>query len=697
VTITKKSENSPAATRETQIREWLDACVGDHRGKLQIATGDHPENVAGKYKYPEGHWHENAGTFAWPRQADQAVARIAELADSGVDVFCCPYLHNGRRAKGGSVARDLAHCDADSGTLTASEVESVQGAFAVASGSPGHGHVYVALTRSLSVAEHQRLCKAMIARFNGDRAKWTDELVLRPVGSLNFKPTVMLDPPQAAADVTWLVRPTGIRRDPDELLDELVDGAPKHAAAHTAPSTPASSGEINLADYPTVAAALANKDRFFKAELGRVDRSDHFMAVLAACVWAKLTSDQARQAVRSDPDLAAYMDEKPADFDRVWIKLLNDMQLTRRLTGNDGFWQPDSDTSGTTSPAPVNGQPAPGPAAIGGAVLLDDRMRSGTWLNDQQFPPLKYVVPGLIPAGAGFLVGPPKKGKSFLVAGIGLSVAVGGQVLGCIQVEQRPVLYLALEDGDRRLQKRFRDIAGQETIPELMHRVIKASPAEVFPMMSEFVARNPTGLVILDTLGKVKPPRKPNQDSYQADYEIGCKLKECVEDYPDACLWVVHHTRKMASDDFLDSVSGTQGLAGAVDFVTILKRQRKSNDGVLAVTGRDVLEDEYALRAEDGIRWKLDGDNIGEAAAKAREREDEKRTAATGQPKLRVAAFVTQRGAQTTTIDDVLQAEELKDLALSREYVRQILWRCDRDGLIISLGRGAYRAMPEGS
>ena len=41
-------------------------------------------------------------------------------------------------------------------------------------------------------------------------------------------------------------------------------------------------------------------------------------------------------------------------------------------------------------------------------------------------------------------------------------------------------------------------------------------------------------------------------------------------------------------------MSGTQGIAGAVDFVLALNRKRHADDAVLSVTGRDVIEAEYA-------------------------------------------------------------------------------------------------------
>ena len=67
-------------------------------------------------------------------------------------------------------------------------------------------------------------------------------------------------------------------------------------------------------------------------------------------------------------------------------------------------------------------------------------MRDGRWLDAQEFEPLAWHVDGVLPEGMGLLCGPPKVGKSWLVAGVGLSVAAGGMTLGRIACKQRPVL-----------------------------------------------------------------------------------------------------------------------------------------------------------------------------------------------------------------------------------------------------------------
>ena len=91
-------------------------------------------------------------------------------------------------------------------------------------------------------------------------------------------------------------------------------------------------------------------------------------------------------------------------------------------------------------------------------------------------------------------------------------------------------------------------------------------------------------------------------------------LKRIADERPGLTIIVIHHTRKAFSDDFIDSISGTHGLAGAADTIITLSRGRGQGDGVLRVTGRDVIEADYAVTFRGGV-WALDGDTLAEARA----------------------------------------------------------------------------------
>lgn len=315
------------------------------------------------------------------------------------------------------------------------------------------------------------------------------------------------------------------------------------------------------------------------------------------------------------------------------------------------------------------------------ATSLLDRMVSGHWLDAQQFPPLEWAVEGVIPEGFGLLVAPPKAGKSWMVAGIGLACAAGGYAFGRIPLKKRPVLYLALEDGHRRLQDRFRALMEGEPIPGI-DLIVTARTHEIAGIIAEYLVLHSgeRPLIILDTLGKVKPPKRPGDDPYQADYAIGSRLKELIDSERGATLLCVHHTRKAESADFVDMVSGTQGIAGSADFVLVLNRKRHDDNAVLAVTGRDVPESEYALTTAGG-RWTLDGSDLHEAAVTARTRRE---SSDLGDRSAEALAFVNGRPLGTRSKDLATHLDI--DANVAGNYLR----RLHDSGRIAKRTRGVY-------
>lgn len=312
------------------------------------------------------------------------------------------------------------------------------------------------------------------------------------------------------------------------------------------------------------------------------------------------------------------------------------------------------------------------------------RMFNGAWLDTQVFPPLEYAVPGILPEGFGLLVSPPKAGKSWFVCGIGLACAGGGFALNSVRVDKRPVLYLALEDGQRRLQSRCRRIMCEQSLPAGIHFITQARPAEIVPMMHEFLHRygDDKPLIILDTLGKARPPRPPGADLYAWDYAIGSQLKDVVDAMPGATLLVVHHTRKAESADFVDSVSGSQGIAGSADFVLVLSRKRHSDDALLSVTGRDIAEAEYALSADNGL-WRLDGATLPDAARVAQTRREQKQL---GDDTLEILDLVNERS-------ETKAADVAAKLGIDQHRARTYLSRLADSGRIQRAGRGTYKGV----
>ena len=318
-----------------------------------------------------------------------------------------------------------------------------------------------------------------------------------------------------------------------------------------------------------------------------------------------------------------------------------------------------------------------------------DRAMSGAWLDAQDFPELQWTVPGLIPEGYGVIVAPPKAGKSWFVANIGLAAAGGGKALGSIDVPQRPVLYMALEDGPRRLQDRYRKLTGGAPIPEAMESITEASRDEALAWIEEFATEfaEQRPLIILDTLGKVMGQKSSNQSAYAHDYEEGSRLKRIAAAMPGGTLLVVHHTNKGQHDDFQDAVSGTQGIAGAADFTMHLARKRKSPQGFLSITGRDVTENEYAVTFQDNGLWTLDGGTLDAAAEAVEEAraEDKQNNLPTAQGQsLQILRKAGDEGMTAT--------EFAQKAGISQEAARKRLNRMAVDDVILKTEDKRYKA-----
>lgn len=240
---------------------------------------------------------------------------------------------------------------------------------------------------------------------------------------------------------------------------------------------------------------------------------------------------------------------------------------------------------------------------------------STSWSADElmstEFPEPVWAVPGIICEGVNLLCGPPKVGKSWASLGLGLSIAAGARAFDKIPVNGGPVLYLALEDTGRRLQSRMRKLLGGQPAPAGLRLatecpLIDRGGAERIAAWLE--KHQDARMVVIDVFAKIRGAAIPGASAYEADYAAVGAIKR-LADYYAVPFVLVHHVRKAGAEDFLEAVSGTNGIAGAADATLILRRGRNKADGVLFVTGRDVDEAEYALtfNPDNGSWTLLDG------------------------------------------------------------------------------------------
>jgi hypothetical protein len=183
----------------SDILDYFNACYGDTTGVLHIAVGHSPYLRNDKYAFNEF----VQSHFAYPDEADRAAREVLREAKLH-DVYVCPYLMwADKRTKGAAVAHILIHADIDAGLLDAERVRTI-GGFVVGSGTPGNGHAYVPLSESVIAPVHRALCGGLGAYLGAIDSKIADNDLLRPPGTVNYKPTLDGHDP---APVEWVVRP----------------------------------------------------------------------------------------------------------------------------------------------------------------------------------------------------------------------------------------------------------------------------------------------------------------------------------------------------------------------------------------------------------------------------------------------------------------------------------------------------------
>jgi len=291
-------------------------------------------------------------------------------------------------------------------------------------------------------------------------------------------------------------------------------------------------------------------------------------------------------------------------------------------------------------------------------------------LQDKVFPEPKWAVPGLLTEGLTILAGRPKRGKSWMGLGLALAVASGGIALGKIKVEKGDALYLALEDNERRLQNRLDRIKGQDDrLPSKLHLVTDFLPLAMGGMTSllEWLDRHKdTRLVIIDTLGRILPSAKGNNNQFADDYRFVGKLQKLAIDRGFALL-IIHHIRKESAEYALDRVAGTTGITGAADSVWVLDTGKGEANAILHVTGRDIEAQEIAMQFDSGI-WSVLG--------------DAKEITLSGERKAVVQLLTSSGPLYPKAIADAL--------GKSQESTRKLLFTMKKAGEVSNLPDGMY-------
>lgn len=259
-------------------------------------------------------------------------------------------------------------------------------------------------------------------------------------------------------------------------------------------------------------------------------------------------------------------------------------------------------------------------------------------LQKMQFKDIRWVVKGVLPAGNMLLAARPKMRKTWLALQLSIAIASGRKFLDW-ETEKGDVLFLALEDNERRIRSRIDtlqkfemvppDLSGfrywtggmgydgngrlRVTDPEEAARTLQAFPRGEAGVdaLEQYLELFPgTSTIIIDTLAHFRGERL-SRDIYQSDYESMMPLTKLAARKRVLIIPVMHEKKGNADrgigGDFLEDVTGSAGITGGSDGVISIKGRRgvqeETETRKLLISGRDVPYDyslDLAFDAERG-------------------------------------------------------------------------------------------------
>jgi hypothetical protein len=231
-------------------------------------------------------------------------------------------------------------------------------------------------------------------------------------------------------------------------------------------------------------------------------------------------------------------------------------------------------------------------------------------LDAKHFEPINWIVPDILAEGFSLLAGRVKLGKSWMAMDWAAGVAYGAFTMGKIACEGGDVLHLALEDNERRLQRRLKMLLGDTPKPERLEfncrwpRLDEGGLEEIEAWIE--TVEQPR-LIVIDVLKMIRRAPRNSEGAYDYDYASVEPLRELAGKHRLAVVGIHHLNKRYEGDDPFDLVSGSNGLAACADATLILNRD--SNGCTLYGRGRDTEEFEKAVKFNPTTgEWTILGD-----------------------------------------------------------------------------------------
>ena len=570
---------------------FLDALFGSTEGVAWISAK----------KLPSGKWLQGHGR--WPAARKGMLATIEQYDATGHEVYMCTTLRRPGttdRQQGQAVELRWLHVDLDGPTIDPALYEKLA-PMRVASGSPGHEHVYIRLTEPIGPPRWKALQGALDQRLGGDH-KISDNDVLRVPGTHHRKPG---KPASLVVVVEWGGEPW----EPAELVGLLgVDLSRTGPSTTASPPVGASRGPLpeTGAEPPFEKLGLpydAGVGRAWHNEVPKsnghgVDRSEAIFGLVRACQRAGYSLDDAIEvATRYEPARAKWRHRAPIanDVRRIWEK-----PVTDRPPHADTFADllpPERRSAAVRSPA---SEPADPWAFVSARELAAPQ------------PPVKFLVRGASPmASHGVKGGEKKTLKTYDEMAYCLAIASSQDYLGYFEVDTTgPVVLFVAEGGRVPFARRLQRVAATMgiSLSELaslpLHVVFAHGPLDGEPFADAVDRALDTLQPVSFSIDPLYPYHPPGVEVANL-YERGRMLAD-LDDLTglQTGLRVVDHFKKTGSGALdLDSISQA-GMAQWADSWQLVQHAAEPD----VAAGHFVLNYEFGSRQWGGQRYTVTWD-----------------------------------------------------------------------------------------
>ncbi len=313
--------------------------------------------------------------------------------------------------------------------------------------------------------------------------------------------------------------------------------------------------------------------------------------------------------------------------------------------------------------------------------ISDDGLLNITNLYTQEMKPVEWLIKDLIPKGMTIFGGKSKTGKSYLITNIVSALAQRRWMFEedsatAYHGPQGEILYLALEDSERRIQKRLRDIDPDPDLAALKRYLqIRIKWPMLYPSgiiaIREWAAaqKNPV-LVVIDVIAKVwnKSAKTSGGGLYAEEYSMFGPLADLARDCNMSVI-VVTHTTKSKESDVFDEILGGAGTAGPADSLMVLSKVTgvgNKKKRMLAIRGKDIDDTHLQFIVEqEGAQWTCEGES--DEVRMTEERES-------------VYNYLNLKGA--TSYMDIQQAAKDGSIEVSPRSINTILRKMVGDGTL---------------